>query len=74
MTCINRVRGVAALCACAATPAIAQLQLPPDIAHALARADVPLGAVSMVVAPLPPPPGTVSRLPEPVNPSGENSA
>ena len=47
--------------------------LPPEIAQALARADVPASAVSMVVAPLPPPPGTVSRVPEPVNPGGERN-
>ncbi len=45
--------------------------LPADIARALSRAGVPASAVAMVVAPLPPPPGTVSRVPEPVNPSGE---
>ena len=49
----------------------AQGALPPDIAHALAKAGVPASAVAMVVAPLPPPPGAVTRQPEPVNPSGE---
>ena len=51
----------------------ADATLPADIAQALARAGVPAASVAMVVAPLPPPPGTVSRLPEPVNPSGENN-
>jgi D-alanyl-D-alanine carboxypeptidase/D-alanyl-D-alanine-endopeptidase (penicillin-binding protein 4) len=45
--------------------------LPPEVADALARASVPANSVAMVVAPLPPPPGTVSRTPEPVNASGE---
>lgn len=51
----------------------AQGALPPDIAQALAKAGVPTSAVAMVVAPLPPPPGSVTRQPEPVNPSGEAS-
>ena len=45
--------------------------LPAEVAQALARAGVPESSVAMVVAPLPPPPGTVSRAPEPVNPGGE---
>ena len=49
----------------------ADTPLPPDIAQALARAGVPESSVAMVVAPLAPPPGTVSRVPEPVNPGGE---
>ncbi|MDO5288301.1 MAG: D-alanyl-D-alanine carboxypeptidase/D-alanyl-D-alanine-endopeptidase [Pseudomonadota bacterium] len=56
-------------------PALAQAPadaaLPPAIAQALSRADVPASSVAMVVAPLLPPPGTVSRVPEPVNPAGE---
>ncbi|WP_298435100.1 D-alanyl-D-alanine carboxypeptidase/D-alanyl-D-alanine-endopeptidase [Ottowia sp.] len=52
----------------------AQTPLPPDITDALAKAGVPPQAVAMVVAPLPPPPGAVSRAPEPVNPSGERNA
>ena len=71
----------AALCAAAAAAAPgwasaqgeAAVVLPPEIAQVLARADVPASAVAMVVAPLPPPPGTVSRVPEPVNPSGERN-
>ncbi len=47
--------------------------LPPEIAQALAKAGVPASAVAMVVAPLPPPPGTVVRVPEPVNPGGERN-
>ncbi|MDO5692968.1 MAG: D-alanyl-D-alanine carboxypeptidase/D-alanyl-D-alanine-endopeptidase [Pseudomonadota bacterium] len=47
--------------------------LPPDVSQALARAGVPASAVAMVVAPLPPPPGTVTRAPEPVNPGGEGN-
>ncbi len=47
--------------------------LPPEIAQALAKAGVPASAVAMVVAPLPPPPGTVARVPEPVNPGGERN-
>lgn len=70
------------LALCAALPAQAQSSavtpaytaLPADIADALARAQVPAASVSMVVAPLPPPPGTVSRVPEPVSPSGEANA
>jgi hypothetical protein len=50
---------------------VAAQALPPDIAQALAKAGVPASAVAMVVAPLPPPPGAVTRQPEPVNPSGE---
>ena len=58
----------------ASSPALAtQDALPSDIAQALARAGVPATAVSMVVAPLPPPPGTVTRAPEPVNPGGERN-
>ncbi len=45
--------------------------LPAEVAQALARAGVPESSVAMVVAPLLPPPGTVSRAPEPVNPGGE---
>ena len=56
-----------------AAPAFAQAPLPPDISQALARAGVPVSAVAMVVAPLPPPPGTVTRVPEPVNPGGERN-
>ena len=56
-----------------ASSAWSQPTLPPEIAQVLARADVPASAVAMVVAPLPPPPGTVSRVPEPVNPSGERN-
>lgn len=51
----------------------AQHELPPEIAETLARAGVPASSVAMVVAPLPPPPGTVSQLPEPVNPGGEQN-
>lgn len=51
----------------------AQEALPPEIADALARAGVPAASVAMVVAPLPPPPGAVTRAPEPVNPSGESN-
>lgn len=51
--------------------AATRTQLPLEVTQALARAGVPVDAVAMVVAPLPPPPGTVSRVPEPVNPSGE---
>ncbi|WP_243457535.1 D-alanyl-D-alanine carboxypeptidase/D-alanyl-D-alanine endopeptidase [Ottowia testudinis] len=51
----------------------AQAPLPPDIAQALNKAGVPASAVAMVVAPLPPPPGTVTRAPEPVNPGGERN-
>ncbi|MCA0327243.1 MAG: D-alanyl-D-alanine carboxypeptidase/D-alanyl-D-alanine-endopeptidase [Proteobacteria bacterium] len=45
--------------------------LPPDIAEALARAEVPASSVAMVVAPLPPP-GTVGgeRNPTPTPPPG----
>ena len=53
-----------------AAPAFAQAPLPPEVVQALARAGVPVTGVSMVVAPLPPPPGTVTRVPEPVNPGG----
>ena len=56
-----------------ASGARAQAPLPPEIVQALSRAGVPVTAVSMVVAPLPPPPGTVTRVPEPVNPSGERN-
>lgn len=56
----------AASAGAAPTPA-----LPAEVAAALAQAGVPESAVAMVVAPLPPPPGTVSRRPEPVNASGE---
>ena len=56
-----------------AAPAFAQAPLPPEVVQALARAGVPVTAVSMVVSPLPPPPGTVTRVPEPVNPSGERN-
>lgn len=68
----------AALCLAAAVTAPVRAQsaraaLPAEIEQALARADVPASAVAMVVAPLPPPSGTVSRLPEPVNPSGEGN-
>lgn len=56
-----------------AAPAFAQAPLPPEVVQALARAGVPVTAVSMVVAPLPPPPGTVTRVPEPVNPGGERN-
>ena len=51
----------------------AQRELPPEIAQALAQAKVPATSVAMVVAPLAPPPGTVSRVPEPVNPAGEQN-
>lgn len=51
--------------------AATRTQLPLEVAQALARAGVPADAVAMVVAPLLPPPGTVSRVPEPVNPSGD---
>ncbi len=54
-----------------ASAARAQDALPTEIADALARAGVPVGSVAMVVAPLPPPPGAVTRAPEPVNPGGE---
>ncbi|MCB2032438.1 MAG: D-alanyl-D-alanine carboxypeptidase, partial [Ottowia sp.] len=54
--------------------AAAQTPLPSDITDALAKAGVPPQAVAMVVAPLPPPPGAVSRAPEPANPSGERNA
>ena len=47
--------------------------LPPDIAQALTRAGVPASSVAMMVAPLPAPPGTVSRVPESVNPGGERN-
>ena len=57
-----------------ASSAWSQPTLPPEIAQALAKAGVPTSAVAMVVAPLPPPPGTVTRVPEPVNPSGERNA
>lgn len=56
---------------------VAQAQdtaLPPAVAEALARADVPAQAAALLVVPLAPPPGTVSRVPEPVNPSGEANA
>ena len=56
-----------------AAPAFAQAPLPPEVVQALARAGVPVTAVSMVVSPLPPPPGTVTRVPEPVNPGGERN-
>ncbi|MBS0500667.1 MAG: D-alanyl-D-alanine carboxypeptidase/D-alanyl-D-alanine-endopeptidase [Burkholderiaceae bacterium] len=55
-----------------ATTASAQA-LPPEVTEALARAGVPESSVAMVVAPLPPPPGTVSHQPEPVNASGEGN-
>lgn len=45
--------------------------LPDEIAQALAQAGVPESSVAMMVVPLAPPAGTVSRVPEPVNPSGE---
>lgn len=61
------------LAALLAVPAFAQAPLPPEIVQALSRAGVPVTAVSMVVAPLPPPPGTVTRVPEPVNPGGERN-
>ncbi|MDO5624496.1 MAG: D-alanyl-D-alanine carboxypeptidase/D-alanyl-D-alanine-endopeptidase [Pseudomonadota bacterium] len=64
----------ALLMACASgvqAQATAAVELPADVTAALSRAKVPASAVAMVVAPLPPPPGTVSRAPEPVNPAGE---
>jgi D-alanyl-D-alanine carboxypeptidase/D-alanyl-D-alanine-endopeptidase (penicillin-binding protein 4) len=66
---------IAWLLACAAATGAAQADtpLPPEVAQALARAGVPASSVAMVVAPLPPPPGTVSREPEPVNPGGERN-
>ena len=51
------------LAALLAVPAFAQAPLPPEVVQALARAGVPVTAVSMVVSPLPPPPGTVTRVP-----------
>ena len=70
-----KVRRLCLLLAAAvlAAPAFAQAPLPPEISQALARAGVPVSAVAMVVAPLPPPPGTVTRVPEPVNPGGERT-
>ena len=59
------------LASAAAAQEPAPAALPPEIARALARAGVPPENVALLVAPLAPPPGTVSRLPEPVNPSGE---
>ncbi len=56
-----------------AAPALGQTPLPPEVTQALARAQIPASAVSMVVAPLLPPPGTVTRVPEPVNPGGERN-
>ena len=56
-----------------ATSAGAAPALPAEVAAALAQAGVPESSVAMVVAPLPPPPGAVSRQPEPVNPSGESN-
>lgn len=55
----------------AASAAPAQTPLPAGIAQALAQAKVPLEAVSVIVAPLPPSPGAVNPRPEPVNPSGQ---
>ena len=60
----------------AATPAPAaplRTELPATVLQALARAGVPADAMAAMVAPLPPPPGAVSPLPEPVNPSGEQN-
>ncbi|MDR0276097.1 MAG: D-alanyl-D-alanine carboxypeptidase/D-alanyl-D-alanine-endopeptidase [Burkholderiaceae bacterium] len=54
--------------------AAAQTSLPADVAEALTKAGVPPQAVAVVVAPLPPPPGTVSRLPPPASPGGDHNA
>ena len=67
-----RILGMGALLLGAASAGAAPTAaLPAEVAAALAQVGVPESAVAMVVAPLPPPPGTVSRAPEPVNPSGE---
>lgn len=50
-----------------------QTTLPLEIHQALEQAGVPVSAVSMVVAPLPPPPGTVSHQATPVAASGEGN-
>lgn len=55
------------------TAAQVQELLPPSIIQALEQAGVPPSAVSMVVAPLPPPPGTVSHQPAAVLASGESN-
>ncbi len=47
--------------------------LPPEVAQALAQAKVPESSVAMLVVPLAPPPGTIRRVPEPVNASGEGN-
>ena len=69
--CGATLAALALLASAAAAQEPAPAALPPEIARALARAGVPPENVALLVAPLAPPPGTVSRLPEPVNPSGE---
>ena len=56
------------------TAAPALQQLPAEVTQALARAKVPAEAMSVVIAPLPPAPGTVNPRPEPVNPVGNANA
>ncbi|ARU03286.1 D-alanyl-D-alanine carboxypeptidase/D-alanyl-D-alanine-endopeptidase [Comamonas serinivorans] len=48
--------------------------LPSPVSQALQQAKVPLEALSVIVAPLPPAPGAVNPRPEPVNPSGNANA
>ena len=48
--------------------------LPASVTQALAAAKVPVDAISVVVAPLPPAPGTVNPKPEPANPAGNANA
>ena len=65
--CGATLAALALLASAAAAQEPAPAALPPEIARALARAGVPPENVALLVAPLAPPPGTVSRLPEPVN-------
>ncbi|HMN21793.1 MAG TPA: D-alanyl-D-alanine carboxypeptidase/D-alanyl-D-alanine-endopeptidase [Ottowia sp.] len=66
-----RVRAVIVSLGLGWAAAVLAQALPEEVSQALARAGVPEAHVSMTVVPLAPPPGTVSRVAAPVNPSGE---